>query len=100
MIAPTKVLALQCHDVTSWKTETVPETRERTRKNKIAKTRPSSKRTVTYKQVKAIRYRQKMVEVDQMKWENKQVQKTTYKTVNTQVRVVAPPETKVDCCGR
>lgn len=29
----------------------------------------------------------------------RQVPKTTYKTVTKQVRVVAQPETRVDCCG-
>ena len=97
---PTKVLALQCHDVTSWKQETVTDQVERIRKIKIPKTKTVTRNKMGYKKTTAIRYRQKMVEVDEMKWETRQVQKTTYRTVTENVRVVAPPETRMDCCGR
>jgi hypothetical protein len=70
---PTKVLALQCHDVTSWKQETVTDQVERVRQVKIPKTKMVTRAKMGYKKTTAIRYRQKMVEVDEMKWETRQV---------------------------
>lgn len=55
---------------------------ERVRKVKVPKTRTVTRAKMGYKPTKAIRYRQKMVEVDEMKWETRQVQKTTFKTVS------------------
>jgi hypothetical protein len=70
-IAPTKVLALQCHDVTSWKTETITEQEERVRQVKVPKTRTVTRPKMGYEPTRAIRYRQKMIEVDEMKWETR-----------------------------
>lgn len=61
-IAPTKVLSLQCHDVTSWitKTEKVERKFNEPKRVKLSKTVRVPKKT--YTKVKAIRYREEMVE--------------------------------------
>ena len=89
-----------CHDVTTWQTETIDVPRREIRQKRVKKQKEVTTNKTTYKDVTAIRYRMSMVPTDKMGWIVKQVPKLEYRTVSTEVKVVAQPETRIDCCGR
>lgn len=78
---------------------TQKEEREFKQKRKVPQQKTVKVPKKTYKKVRAIRYRQEMVEQDSMRWEVKEVKRTIWETEVKQVKVVAAPQTRVDCCG-
>lgn len=100
MPKPTKVLAVACHDVTTYTTRTVKKQRKTTIMVPETRTRTLQKPVTKFKTVKAIRYKMEVVKETQMKKETKMVKKTVMKNVRHAIQVPIQPEARRDCCGR
>ena len=94
----TKVLTVQCHDVTTYSNRPVTKMVNKMAYDKVPKTRMEKRPKTTYKPVKAIRYKMVMKKVKTTRKEQRMVKKTIKRPVQRAIQVPAAPRT--DCCGR
>ena len=94
---PTKVLTVQCFDITTYRSENTTQLEKKIVIDQKQKTRREKKAITSYVKVPAIRYRIEMVEVNETRkqWIKKPVTRQFPKVV--EIKVPAPPA--FDCCG-
>lgn len=95
---PTKVLTVQCHDITTYKNTPTTKRVKKFAIDPVPKMRFEKRPKTTYKTVKAIRYKMEMVKVKTTRKEQRMVTKTIQRTVQAPIQVPAPP--RRDCCGK
>lgn len=98
---PTKVLVVQCHDVTNYTRRMVAKAHNKFVMMPETRTRKVNKPVTTYKKTKARRYRIETVLEKTFKEETRKVKKTVMRKVQHPVKVpVTQNNFSPDCCGR